>query len=97
LEFEKRYHIFATMITELEKIQQKKAELMARFKKIVFPDGITKYVYYEIANELLISNETVKNYHVKGKIADGYMGEAICRLMYKKSKNLKAYAKPHKK
>lgn len=94
LEITKALLIFVSMITELDKVRQKRDLLRGKLNKIIIPERIVKYVYYDVAKELLISNETVKNYHLRGKIADGYLGEAILKLMLQKSKNLKQYLNP---
>lgn len=72
------------MITELESLNERRKKLSEKLTGLSIPKEYLKYVYFDVAQELLISDETVKNYHGKGKVADGYLGEAIYKLLISK-------------
>ena len=81
MEIEKSHIIFTSVMTELENLKHRKSELSRKLTGLDIPKQYLKYVYFEVAQDLLISDETVKNYHSKGKVADGYLGEAIYKLL----------------
>ena len=68
-----------------EEMIERKEKLKLKLASIVFNKGEENAWYWSIANELKISGTTVSNY-ISGNIADGFLGEAICKTYLKLKK-----------
>ena len=64
------------MTNNYEKLKTRKEEIRKKLSSIVLKPGIETSSCWVVGNTLKVSGTTIKNY-LSGKIADGYLAEAI--------------------